>query len=403
MCIRDRVCLDGVYELGVQTHKSNQTQANAINKAEGQLNDAYMMYYNMLSTQQLDKLYENMKKGHEAGDVPLEQLTRIEGVLANKPDSKYNQVYRGGLQNVPRTIGRMLPDAWTERNEDKEPIPAPESFDNPLMQAGAHVLQVTENAGKSLQKGLTEFPAFVAMMLGDTDLDPNTFKSGFAVLMEGTVPPKHMDIAMDIMNQYYQLYGEDAVNHENYQIAKAWYDSIKTKWESSVTQALREHYEQNYSSWEAFGNTLYNDPFTIVSDAAGVLAPALHATKVPSLMKAARWLDTIDPENAMFNITEALTIMRRYESSLVDSSAVTSPQQAFREDLTMPASMRWATSTPPNELTPNESVVVALNPANDMFSRGLFLGTESDGRIGVQFMMGSSTCLLYTSPSPRDS
>ena len=72
---------DAVNELGVQAHKSNQTQANAINKAEAQLNDAYVMYYNMLSTQQLDKLYENMKQGHEAGNVPLEQLTRIEGVL----------------------------------------------------------------------------------------------------------------------------------------------------------------------------------------------------------------------------------------------------------------------------------------------------------------------------------
>ena len=211
----------------------------------------------------------------------IDTLRRIEGVLNTRPESQYyNQFRMSGnpvenLGNLGKRVRRLIPEEWgedpqelAEAQQRAAEIQRQSPFGNVLQdpELGTFTGRNTwvENAAKSFGKNAAEMAAFVGLMLGDLDPDPEKYKSGMMMLLEGEVPPKALSDAHGIMSWYFFTYGEDAFDMQEYQIAQAWFDAVKANWDSSILQMVRQHITTNYGSWDAFGKMLYEDPFVLV-------------------------------------------------------------------------------------------------------------------------------------------
>lgn len=333
-----------IMELRRQDHDVKQKNFKEMDKSRRQLDDARLVYYNMLSTGQIERKWESLMQG--GGDI--EEIQAIEGILKARPDTKYAIFGKSGSikAGVGRLMDKLTPDQArqdaeslqdgmdTERRIRKQsPFGGASITSDPslgffppsdMQFAG----EWTGRAAKSAAGASKEMLDFIAMLGSEVPdpANPTQRTSGFMALLKGEVPPKAMRDAQDIANWYWQQYGEDAHDIPEYQIAIAWRDKVKERWESPILQSFRKELFDpatgRYASWENFANTMNNDPFKVVVDFADFASPILASTRAPRLVRLANTLENINPENAAFLLPQIATQIRAHRASLLDASQV---------------------------------------------------------------------------------
>ena len=328
-----------VNELRTQDHKHKQDIFKATDQAKRKLDESYQLFYNMLSTPQIERKWESLI--NSGGDI--EEIQRLEGILQTRKDTKY-AIFggRGGIGGaMKRIVEKLTPEQAAQdaqsfqqgveaerRIRQDSPFGSGAILGDPSL--GFQPTQPDDPAAqwkgrqvRSFGKGAKEMVDFLAMLASSVPdpQNPEKMTSGLLALIKGEQPPKAMQDAQEIANWYWQQYGEDAANIPEYQIAVAWRDKIASKWESPIIQMFRKEMLDpetgRYASFENFAKTLNEDSFKVVADIAAFGAPILRATGVPRLGRLANMLETIDAENAIFTLQQVGRQLRAYRAELM--------------------------------------------------------------------------------------